>query len=73
MLQYQFQFLPITTLLHEHAKALLVIVLEKQRKIFCHDHPHIRCTMNVLPNLYQSMGKLQAAQGLGRLIGGQAV
>jgi hypothetical protein len=50
-----------------------LIVLEKQRKIFRHDHPRIRCTMNVLPNLYQSMGKLQAAQGLGRLIGGQAV
>jgi hypothetical protein len=48
----------------EHAEELLVALLEKRRKLLGDDHPHTRWTMEVLANLYQSMGKLQAAEEL---------
>jgi hypothetical protein len=55
----------------EHAEELLVPVLEKRRKLFGDDHPSTRWTMEVLANLYQSMGKLQATEELERLTGDQ--
>jgi hypothetical protein len=48
-----------------------VAVLEKERKIFCDNHSHIRWTVNQLANIYRSMGKLQAPEDLERLIGDQ--
>jgi hypothetical protein len=55
----------------EHAEELFVTALEKQRKLFGDDHPDPRWTMVELANLYRSMGKLQAAEELERLVGDQ--
>ncbi|KAJ7327429.1 hypothetical protein DFH08DRAFT_1026306 [Mycena albidolilacea] len=55
----------------EHAEELLVTVLEKRRKLLGDDHPYTRWTTEKLANIYQSMGKLQAAEELEKLIGDQ--